>query len=459
MASIERLKAIKAYVESFKDAEFVSLVDNRSLVLRNSRTGASWQVGYRRSGSGYVIDATKAVVVEAAAPTSNQKFAGNARLLQEAIGGIFTKNKLPAAIKDLRSIIRNLPSAVNEEEEGDSNGVPGADTAKGKKEKKKKKGGDGPTGVSALKALAYESKSEVTKHSSEDEQLASASDAPKYKLTGDGRGKDGKSKDIGEAMFEFDAAENAFIESLTLFGGNGNINKREFDVTAIAAMYEDARAEYEAWHAAASKWHIIRSGVEARFGDAASSILESLDLTKKLDVTVPKALVMASANGAKVDVAAGSTDLINIIKKAYGEGSGNVDPMQQASVLWNVAADKRERPAFLKFRIGAYTQDHLLTLLEELELAFSDYRKEDEDFRLINEMKSRVEYMVRTRQICDRAVDEIIKSFNERFAKDEADAYLGADKAKGIKSSEEMRARSAYGYAPRTVEAPYAGAK
>lgn len=233
--------------------------------------------------------------------------------------------------------------------------------------------------------------------------------------------------------------EKDFISLFNIFNEDNTLKTYDFNFDLLKSQYTETKNEYERFCTKLGKMNQFVETVSKIVDDDtfAQDIIEKIDFEDNMKISIPKAVVIAQQSyGENVNV----VDITKKISKAYTEV---FDSEEENPVIFNRHRSNSDNnlPKFLKFNTGKYNRGDVETLEHELEQAFyllPDIT--DEDIRQIGQWKNECTYMSRTGYISDKKVDEIIRSFNSKYADSTTDNFNDGDMAVGYrKGPEEMK--------------------
>lgn len=358
--SYQKITAIKKEIESFKNAELISLAEDSKVAVRNTSTNAIYVIPYSEEDGNYVFDCENAEIVNEKDESSEELFAKNSQVLQDKIGAIFAESEnLENAIAELRDTVRELPQVD-------------------------------PAQFGQTAELVQEQESPI----------------------------------LPEKMAQYAEIEREFMNSFNMFDESGDPVQSKVSVTHFKKLYKEVKSEWNDFIEAIGVYHEFKVKLLEEIEDEriVEALLDNISLDEKINITVPKALVVAK-NTIDEDL-----NIIETSKKVIGLWNSvfeDVTPTSKSDKIYNYAQNDRERPKFLKFRMGVFTVEDVMVLIEELDRAMSAVGElNDEELMFISNQKYICEYMVRTRKVSDRMMKKVITEFNERFSAKNDDLYV-----------------------------------
>jgi len=369
----ERIEQLANEISRYADAEFYSLTAEGTVAIKNTKTGAIFEVPYTESDKGIVFHGTDGKMVQEPKKSPKDEFNENGQKLQSAIQSFFTEGEYDNKITDLKSIVKTLPTVdpkiFNEETEVE-------------------------TKVEEYSGI------------------------------------------LEDKVKEYLAIKKEFDESFQLFGDDGQLKENDISITAYNQMLEEVKEEQELFEKALLNYSVFSLAINEAFGpDTADVILKNIDLENDIKKSAPKALVLAKNQiDEAINVIESTEYIIDVWNDIFAEDT--INPANVNPVIFNYAQRDRERPRYLKFKMGVFTHEDVMILLEELDHAMSHIGDiNDEELEFIANQKAMLEYMVRTRKISDRVIKQIITEFNKRFGKEADDEYTQSQL--GFKDREE----------------------
>ena len=374
--NIELVNKLKNSVNFFDDAEFVSLVSENEVLIRNTANGAEWLVPFEINESGILLykGAEAECITEADDEYSEEtKHNKNVRSVMEAITSIF-ENK-DEGIEKLSTLIKTLP-LIEKTEEVVSEEV-------------------------AQPELTY-------------------------------------FKEFEDRLEEYNSLYEEFMLNGKVFDEDGDIRLEDFyEASVYKKPYEDKAEKAETFLESLETYKTFCEEVQATFEeDVAKVIIESIDFTKpknKFNMLVAKNLVQFKQDTlSDINILDESKKAVSIFEETLGQLDG------ETLITEMTATDMRESyyaNRFTRFNIGIFKREDLVKINEELTAAMTSSDIDTpEDMHYINDLKMKIEYMERANQIDDELVVNIINEFNTRFGKDKSAQYRDDRKSLGWKN-------------------------
>jgi len=358
MSNYDKIKLVKDKVEKFNDVEFYSLAENNSLVIKNKKTSALYEIKYNESNGEFSFDTNDAILLSPKSKTEKETFSENANKLFTTIKKVFTEEDFNAAVKELKETIKTLPNASYNEE-----------------------------------PIMY------------------------HKSTKQFRKKIGNS--LQSKCDEMEKIKAEYKKIYNLFDENNDIIKSIFEIDKIEKVYTESEKVYETFKNSISLFTKLQENLSKKYNeDITNEIINSVS-KQELKIAVPKAVVKIKASlNEDFNILDNTKQITSIIKTIFEEQ----EPSVSSSSVFNLAKSNQDMPKFLKFHMDLYSLEDLRQLVSELTLALSSIGSiTPEDMHFISERKMQAEYMLRTGMINDRLVKEIIDSFNDRFQHDASD--------------------------------------
>lgn len=380
MKGYEKVNAISREAR-LVGAKFVSLADDGMAILSNPADGSAWEVPYGESEGCVMFDGARATMVKRPARSKTDDFTKNVNRLRGAISGIFSDD-YKESIQRLRGVIATLPyTEANEAGEAEMC------------EKHKKPLVDG-------KCQACEA---------EDKRKATEKKEP-------GDGTQGKIKDAMDSVHE--AAEE-FGASAVLFYGQ-SINRSTVSMSAARKAARLVAEETERFSRFAKAYGAFRADVARSAGEATDAILEALNYSGDIEASAARAIAVAKAKlGDKVNAVEAARAVAAAARKHLV--SEEQSPKDAAPFTYNFGHADSSRPKYLKFRTGDFTYEDVKTVSLELAAAMGSKDLTAEELDRLGDYRVQVEYMLQSKQICDRVLASIIEDFNKTFIKTDDD--------------------------------------
>ena len=383
--SYDKVVTIKNEIEKFKDAKFYSLVSEDTVIIRNAKTNALYEVPYEETENGYLFKGEQALMVEEKQPSKLDEFKQNSETLKKAINAIFTEEiDYDVAIHILDQVIQDLP-------------------------------------VVDPALFNTSAKEEVTE-------------------TYEGI--------LAEKVNEYKKVEKEYNQSSVIFDEEDNMIEKTFGCSATIEIEKELESELKEYAESIEAFKELKKSLSEKLQkpELEKYILENILEQENIKMAIPKVLVQAKQVISEEFNAVDATRTIISIFE-------DLTPALKMDKIYNFAQNNRERPQFLKFRMGVFTVEDAMTLYEELDQVLTKLGElDDEEMMYVANQKAIVEYMMRTRRISDRVMVEVIESFNKKFNNKEAEeAYVQSEY--GWKDREEAKMGNITGKASRDGEA------
>lgn len=383
MNNYDKVKLIKDKIEKFKDVSFYSLADNNSIIIENKKTSALYEIKYNEENEIYTFDTNNAVLLKPKNKTLKETFSEHALKLHNGVKQIFSEENFDNSVNNLKQLIKTLPN-INYSEE----------------------------------PIEYHKNNK------------------KFKKKAIGNSLENKYQQMEEIKKEY-------FKNYIMFNENNDIIEKVFEIDKLEKMYNESEKTYKIFVDNIEKFTKLNNELIAKYNeDIAKEIIDSV-MKQELKVAIPKAAVkIKSSINEEFNIIDSTKEITTIIKNIFEEQ----EPSVSSSSVFNLAKSNIDMPKFLKFRVNLYSLEDLRQLVSELTLALSSIGSiSPEEMHFINEKKMQAEYMLRTGLINDKLVQEIIDSFNERFAHDSSD--MMNDNARGFDSVESMNDNNVIGKA------------
>lgn len=383
MNNYDKVKLIKDKIEKFKDVSFYSLADNNSIIIENKKTSALYEIKYNEENGIYTFDTNDVVLLKPKNKTLKETFSEHALKLHNGVKQIFSEENFDNSVNNLKQLIKTLPN-INYSEE----------------------------------PIEYHKSNK------------------KFKKKIIGNSLENKYQQMEEIKKEY-------FKNYIMFNENNDIIEKVFEIDKLEKMYNESEKTYKIFVDNIEKFTKLNNELIAKYNeDTAKEIIDSI-MKQELKVAIPKAAVkIKSSINEEFNIIDGTKEITTIIKNIFEEQ----EPSVSSSSVFNLAKSNIDMPKFLKFRVDLYSLEDLRQLVSELTLALSSIGSiSPEEMHFINEKKMQAEYMLRTGLINDKLVQEIIDSFNERFAHDSSD--IMNDNARGFDSVESMNDNNVIGKA------------
>jgi hypothetical protein len=373
--NIQLVNKLKDSVNFFDDAEFVSLVSENQILVRNTSNGSEWLLSFAINEAGVVeYDGENAeCITEAADDFSEEtKYKKNVKSLMESITMIFEDKE--KGIEQLSGLIKTLPMTAKPE-------VVTEEVAK-----------------TELKVFA----------------------------------------DYQAQVEEFNTIVEEFMANGKMFDEEGDVRyEKFFEAEAFKKAYEEKISKSEAFFENLVVYKEFCDEVKNSFDDeVAKIIIESIDFTtpkSKYKMLVSKNLVkFKQETQSEINVLDESTKAIELFENTLGqiESKSLITENEATDMTQSYYANR-----FTRFNVGLFKRQDLVKINEELTAAMTSFDIENpEDLAYINDLKMKIEYMERANQIDDELVCSILEDFNKKYAHDKAAWYRDDSRTGGFKS-------------------------
>jgi len=401
MNAIKKVTAIKNTISEL-GADFISLVTESDVLIKNTKNKSVWQIPFTESDEGFTFDGTKAIRLQVGKePVDSLKIHTNK--LRKSINNIFVNENYDEMIVKLKSTIRTLPY-VEAAEAGEKCTVPMGDG------KVKCTG----TIIAGKCSNVNCTSNEKNKPVIEKNELNAVTDGVKK---------------MEEMFVDFSKATYLFDES-------GEINLNVAITPFTMGQRLDLVAESDNFLRKIGQYKIIKSKIESVLeAPITKEIFKSLVWTENFDTALAKALTVAKTKHTSLNILEARKLFISTIESVYSE---EADMSKAAPWVYNLTTpntDDKNKAPFLKFRTGAFTYESLKIISEELDKAFASKDLIPEDLDVLGNYRMIVEYMLQSKQINDHVLTTMIEEFNKRFVKTE-EAYK--DSPLGWRSRDEQ---------------------
>jgi uncharacterized protein YqgV (UPF0045/DUF77 family) len=397
----KKIEAIKNSIEFFEDAEFYSMAAKDAVIVKNIENEVLWEVPFTLVEGITVFDGKKAKIVgeEIIDDDSDEE------LIEEDVDVVYGENgKLTDITKEILM------------EEIDMN-------------------------MLRDKILNYSFK---TKEKSSNYRFEEVNEVRQEK----------ESKILSlfsESLSKYEKEKEIFMANGYMFNENEEI-KKEFmvDPVYLTTLYEEKVKNSQKFftfieHEYSKAMSIVNKVNEA-FEDTeipANELFEGIDFTKKEDVKnkiLKNLLVIKKKHNLDFSINEMNKKVDGLLSELYPlleafdlnhEGKFSVGP----SGFSQLASEDPRFPdrslKFLKVNFNAFNREDIIKLMEELNYAIaklSSIGDDPENYKMLFVMRNALDYMSRKDMIDDGVVVNIIKTFNDRYGKDQSANFNDAEK-------------------------------
>ena len=351
-------------IKSFRNANLFSIVDDKSIIVENTKTKAKFLIPYEENKSGFVFRCDEGELIEKGAPTPHETFIENSNKLLEGITNIFSENHKHAR-GYLKEVFNELPFVTYE------------DTTPEPPVKKYK--------------------------------------TPKLTYF----------KKFQKSFNEMEAAKQEFFENNSLFTSSESLNRRVIFSSKVIEQFQEAHKMVKDFGKHVKQYSRLRNELVKHFNEeVAQTILSKIDFTEQFDIKAKasKILVEAKQKHEDLNIVDGAHKMNQIF-----ESASNI-PVIAKDYIYNYHMKSSDVPKFLKFRTGEFSVADVIAIAEEMEGALRNIGElNDEDMMYIADKQTMLEYMLRTHKVSDAIVKQIIEDFNKRFAGTTDDDYIASE--------------------------------
>lgn len=249
-------------------------------------------------------------------------------------------------------------------------------------------------------------------------------------------------------LLELNNEKKEFVELMNPFNEDNTLKTHDLNYDKFKSMYVESFVEFEKFNKKLKTVADFNKKVNEVINeeDISKTLIKKIDFNEDVKISIPKALIKTKAvfneDQFNVNIPEVSKKIIGIYNETFGSD-------EEAPFIYNRSVGEPDStPKFLKFSSGKFSQQDVGTLLHELEQSY--YILPDlthEDLMQIADWRNQCEYMFQTNMISDKKIEEIISSFNSRFAVDNEARFSDGDNTLGFKDSEEMSMNNAEGFA------------
>lgn len=387
MNAIKKVIAIKNTISEL-GGEFISLVNENSVLVGSNKNATIWEIPYTESNEGFIFDGTKAEKVKQNKRPIDPVIVHTNRL-RKGINNLFTDNNYDESIGVLKATIRTLPY-VEEEDKIACQEV----MADGKT----KCTGTVVAGVCSNPNCPGRSNNKPVIEKNEVNAVTTGAEKMEEMFT-----------DYSKATF--------------LFGESGEINANGAITPFTIAAKSNLIAETDNFLRKVSQYKNIKKQISEQLEAGVSNkIFNSLDWSENFDVALAKALTVAKVSDPSLNILTTRKMFKDTVSIFYGE---EVDMSKAAPWVYNLTTpnptDDKTKIPFLKFRTGAFTYESLKVISEELGKAFASKDLVAEELDKLANYRMIVEYMIQSKQINDHVLTAMVEDFNKTFVKSDSE--------------------------------------
>lgn len=378
----ETLQRVKESVNTFNDAEFVSLVNENTVLIKSLRNESVWKVGFVINENDFLVfDTTDAECVQEGDASVDQIVESQNKELNENLLKMFSfdESERAEAKASLKSLFENT---IPEEE------------------------------FEKLKSSESQFSSKL------DKALVSEGTIPQVAKI---------AEKFSNKYSEWVTAESELIESASMFAEDFSIKKEKFvDPVHVLDAAEFKRLEESSNDSVIESILKFKQILDESYGSKVGAyIFENIKHDSKLS-HILKTLVTAKKtlgeDGAKIDsVNEEAKKLEGILKdtfaEVYSENAFAASDRPNSTIFNQIENPGRYR--FLAYKSGIFEMADLNAMIEEFQNVKATYlnNMSREDLMFISEMESRIMYMQRTNNISDQVVADVLTQFGQRFAR------------------------------------------
>lgn len=392
--NIETFKKVKNLVESFPNVSLVSLLENQDIIIKNNINNGMYKVtyGFNEDNESYFIDTNDFEIIQEGEKikTLRDEFISNCQKLEVGLSKVFSEN-IEEGIEKLKETIKTLPNI---------------------------------TDTVLFEENTYEDEDEGT----EEEYIEWIKDRFSKQLT------------------QYFKEEKDFQNMLTIFDKNQNIKIGVFEsIEDIKKQLKQRSQDLNEFKQFVEKYKEAKTSIMEAIGDDKSSevFFTNLDFNLNPSVALTKSLIKVKQFNEDFKVIEKTREILPLLENIMAPINGAPSP-----VAFNMASDNKFRPRFLKFKMGIYTPEDVKTMINEVDYYLSCFGDlDDESLSTLSNIKWQLEYMYHSGQINDHLIQEIIETFNKKYAKDQSDDYNNSAKQLAFKSFDQSKEGNAQGMA------------
>lgn len=398
--NFKKIETIKNSIEFFEDAEFYSMSGKDSVIVKNINNDTLWKVPFTVVEDVMLFDGKKSVLVG----EENVDDESDEELLEEDADAVFGQNG------NLVDISKQIFS-----EEIDLD-------------------------ILKEKILAYQFKANKISNN--------------YDIN-ESKSEKQTEKSIGY-LFEdklnlYEKEKENFLNNGYMFDENEEI-KKEFlvDPIYLVTLYEEKTKKTSEFFSFIdneySQARKIVDRVNEAFEDTeipANELFESVDFTDKNSIKtkiVKNLLVIKKKHGLNFSINEMSKKVDSLLEELYPiieafdtstEGKFSMGPAGFSQLASEDPRFPDRNLKFLKVNFNTFSKEDLIKLMEELNYAISKLSSAGDDienYKMLFVMRNALDYMIRKSMIDDGVVVNIIKTFNDKYGKDQSADFNDSEK-------------------------------
>lgn len=402
----ETLQRVKDSVNTFNDAEFVSIVNENTVLIKSLRNQSAWKIGFAiNEDDVLVFDTTNAECVQEGDESVDKIAESQSTALKENLKKMFSFEESERA--EAKAALRVLFENTIPESEFEALKVKEAEFT--------------PKVERALVAEGtFESVGKIA-----------AKFADKYA--------------------KWVQAENDLIDSASMFGEDFQIKKEKFiDPVHILEFAEFKRSEEAAQDKTIESIQKFKQTLDESYGTKVGQyIFENIKHDSKLSHILKTLVTAKKTMGEDGEKIASVNEEAKKLEKLLGESFAEMyseNALAASDRPNSVIFNQIENPGryrFLQYKTGIYEMADMNDIVNEFQLVKATYlnNMSREDLLFINEMESRIMYMQRTNNINDQVVSDVLSQFGERFKRNQS-GIVGDNGKLGFVSDSERFSRN-----------------
>ena len=253
-----------------------------------------------------------------------------------------------------------------------------------------------------------------------------------------------------EKTSNYNLIKNEFFENGKLFEASGKIKRNQFlNPIKVAELYKEKREIREELENQFSVIEEFYETIEKTLKinqEKREIIFNGINLFNESEFKTELAknlVILKKKTGSNIDI----SDLAKRINNAYNECFKDVENLDYSrlssyeEMISTLTTDSNSEPntfKFLKFKMGVYSAQDLATLRTEFDQVIKNcYGMSREALMNIQDMRDKIDFMLKTGRIDDEQVGEIINGFNSSYGEIENVASIGTTEWTGIDSDED----------------------
>ena len=398
--NFKKIEKIKNSIEFFEDAEFYSMAAKDAVIVKNIENEVLWEVPFTIVEDVMVFDGKKAKIVgEEMEDDSDEE------LIEEEVDAFYGVNgKLTDITKEI----------LMEEIDMD---------------------------MLRDKILSYQFKTMEKKSNYTFEEAVKPEEKKESKVA----------QMFAESLEKYEKEKETFMSNGYMFNENEEI-KKEFIVDPIylTTLYEEKIKNSQKFFTFIENEYSKAMSIVEKVNQAfekteipANELFEGIDFANKNDIktkVLKNLLVIKKKHGLNFSINEMNKKVDGLLEELYpmleafdahAEGKFSMGTAGFSQLATEDPRFPDRNLKFLKINFNAFNKEDILKLMEELNYAIaklSSIEQDPDSYRMLFVMRNALDYMCRKDMIDDGIVVNIIKTFNDKYGKDQSADFNDAEK-------------------------------